>query len=235
MVMYGSEIPAALEQALCHHFERVSDAVSALTHPSLRNEREPLCGEDYQRLEFLGDSILGMLLAEMLFELLPGQSEGELSRTRSLLAGQGTLALVARRLDIGRFILLGKGEEQCGGRDKDSILADVFEALLAAIYRDGGLDAARSLVRREFEPLLHDPALAARFGDAKSALQELLSSRGLPPPEYLFPAVSGPSHDPIFSCRVEVNGEAAGEGSGRSKKAAQQAAALQALELLKPR
>ena len=219
-----------LEERLAYRFNDRSLACRALTHPSWQHEQNGDRDDDYQRLEFLGDAVLGMLLAEMLYSRFPGWDEGNLSRSRAHLAGQGTLAGLARSLDLGGFIRLGRGEEQTAGRSKDSILSDVLEALIAAIYQDGGLKAARSLVARMFDSMLDVPDSHDPGRDAKSELQELLSARGLPPPEYRLSEESGPPHDRLFRFELLVDGSVAGEGAGRSKKIAQQAAAAQALE-----
>jgi ribonuclease-3 len=219
-----------LEERLSYCFNDRSLACRALTHPSWQHEQNGDGDDDYQRLEFLGDAVLGMLLAEMLYSRFPGWDEGNLSRSRAHLAGQGTLAGLARSLGLGGFIRLGRGEEQTAGHNKDSILSDVLEALIAAIYQDGGLEAARSLVARLFDSMLDVPDNRDPGRDAKSELQELLSARGLPPPEYRLSEESGPPHDRLFRFELLVDGSVAGEGEGRSKKIAQQAAAAQALE-----
>lgn len=223
-------IPARdqLQESLGYHFSDYSQLDLALTHPSFHNEQE-YGGGDYQRLEFLGDAILGMLLAEMLFSRFPGACEGELSRTRAQLAEQGSLARIARQRGVGAFIRVGRGEEQSAGRDKDSILCDVLEALIAAVYLDGGVEAARRVVAALFEGVLDDSRGLAASRDAKSELQELLSARGVTPPEYRLAEESGPPHDRRFMFHVLIDGRVAGEGQGRSKKIAQQAAASRAL------
>ena len=224
-----------LEKLLEHNFDDRSLAVRALTHPSYLHEA---CGSeagDYQRLEFLGDAVLGMLLAELLCRVYPAWNEGPLSQLRARLAGQDVLAERARSLEIGSFMLLGRGEEQTGGREKDSILADVLESLLAAVYLDAGLDAVRSLVGRLFGELAAAPHLLATVGrDSKSRLQELLTARGLPLPEYRLIRETGPPHDRSFVFQILVNGSVFSEGEGKSKKIAQQIAAGRALELLPP-
>jgi len=218
-----------LQESLGYRFSDTSQLNQALTHPSFHNEQEH-AGGDYQRLEFLGDAILGMLLAEMLYARFPEAAEGELSRSRAQLADQGTLAGIARSRGLGAFIRLGRGEVQTAGRDKDSILCDVLEALIAAVYLDGGLEAARSLVTALFHELLPLGLTASR--DAKSELQELLSARGLAAPDYRLSDETGPPHERRFSYQVLIAGVVAGEGLGRSKKIAQQSAASQALHRL---
>jgi ribonuclease-3 len=221
-----------LEQRLGYRFGDRGLASRALTHPSYQHERSGVEEGDYQRLEFLGDAILGMLLAEMLYSRFPLWNEGDLSRFRAQLAGQAALAGIARSIGLGDFIRLGRGEQLSAGRSKDSILSDVLEALIAAVYQDGGLPSARNLVAGLFDSLLDAPDGLESARDAKSELQELLSSRSLPPPEYRLGGESGPPHDRFFQFLVLVNGNVVGEGEGRSKKIAQQAAAAKALELL---
>jgi ribonuclease III len=221
-----------LEQLLEYTFRDQSLLVLALTHPSYLHEASEAHGGDYQRLEFLGDAVLGLLLAEMLYEQYPYWDEGALSQLRSRLAGQDVLADRARSLGIGGVILLGRGEEQTAGREKDSILADVLEALIAALYRDGGLQAARALVFGLFEELVGAPEILVLGRDSKSELQEYLSSHGTPPPEYRLVEESGPPHDRLFRFQILVDGQIAGVGQGKSKKIAQQAAAAEALSTL---
>jgi ribonuclease-3 len=220
-----------LEVQLGYQFIDRSHLELALTHPSFFNEQVQMAG-DYQRLEFLGDAILGMLLAEILYARFPEAEEGELSRSRAQLAGQGSLAGTARAMGLGDYIRLGKGELLTAGRDKDSILADIVESLIAAVYLDGGLDAARRLVVLLFDDLLTISCDQVSARDPKSELQELLSARGMEPPEYRLAEESGPPHDRRFTYLVLINGSVAGEGSGRSKKIAQQSAAVQALDVL---
>jgi ribonuclease-3 len=220
-----------IQERLAYRFADHARLVQALTHPSFNNEQESGSG-DYQRLEFLGDAVLGMLLAETFFARFPEADEGELSRYRAQLAEQGSLAGIARERRIGPFIRLGRGEEQTDGRDKDSILCDVLEALIAAVYLDGGLEAARRVVIRFFGDLLDAPMGQTTTRDAKSELQEALSARGLEAPEYRLAEESGPPHDRQFRFLVLIEGSVAGEGQGRSKKIAQQAAASSAMALL---
>ena len=221
-----------LEQLLEYTFHDRTLLVQALTHPSYLHEASGNDGGDYQRLEFLGDAILGLLLAEMLYNRYPDWDEGALSQLRSRLAGQDILADRARMLGIGNYFLLGRGEEHTAGREKDSILADVMESLIAALYRDGGLQAARTFVLRHFEKLAGSPEMLVLGRDSKSELQEFLSSNDYPAPEYCLKEESGPPHDRIFVFQLLVGDKVVGVGQGKSKKIAQQAAAAKALDKL---
>lgn len=222
-----------LEQLLGHRFGNRPLLVQALTHPSFLHESGGAENGDYQRLEFLGDSILGMLLAEMLCQCYPAWDEGALSQLRSRLAGQDVLADRARTLGLGDYILLGRGEQQSAGRAKDSILADVLEALLAALYLDAGLDASRTLVERLFASLAADPQTLKLGRDFKSELQERLSASGVSMPDYRLVGESGPPHDRLFHFQILLDGRCVGEGQGKSKKIAQQAAAAQTLDTIR--
>lgn len=220
-----------LEQCLGYTFASRDLAINALIHPSYGNEKgEVAGGGDYQRLEFLGDAVLGMVLAESLYNRFTESDEGTLSRFRSQMADQSTLAAVARNCGLGQFILLGRGEEQTAGRQKDSILADVLEALIAAVYLDGGLEEARRVIVCLYGELLNRPHSLFAVNDAKSELQELLSTRRLPPPFYHLVEESGPPHQRQFHFQVMVGDRVMGEGVGQSKKNAQQAAAVMALK-----
>lgn len=219
-----------LEQLLQYRFVQQGLALRALTHPSF--EHEQTGAGDYQRLEFLGDAVLGMLLAETLYSLFPDGNEGDLSRFRAQMAGQDTLAGIARKSGLGQFIRLGRGEVQSAGCDKDSILADVLESLIAAVYLDGGLESARRLVLRLFDDLLDSSVTPLKSIDAKSELQESLSAMRLPPPCYRLAEESGPAHARKYRFQVLVADKVVGVGEGRSKKMAQQAAAAEALKQL---
>ncbi len=222
-----------LELLLEHSFKDKSLLLQAVTHPSYLHEVGAHVGGDYQRLEFLGDAVLGMLLAEMLYGRYPEWHEGKLSQLRSRLAGQDVLAERARTLGIGCFFLLGRGEEQSAGREKDAILADVLESIIAALYCDGGLKAARTLVVRLFGKLVDAPGLLVLGRDSKSELQEYLSTHDYPPPEYRLIEETGPPHNRLFIFQLLAGGKIFGVGQGRSKKIAQQAAAAEALDTLK--
>jgi ribonuclease-3 len=219
-----------LEKDLVHSFQNRLLLEQAMTHPSFLHENSEIDGRDYQRLEFLGDAILGMLLAELLCRRYPDWEEGSLSQLRSRLAGQDILADRARTFGLGEHIRLGRGEEQSAGREKDSILADVLEALIAALYLDAGLGAARAVIMKLFGELIDSPETLVLGRDYKSELQEFLTLRGQPAPEYLLTKESGPPHDRLFCFQVLIDGQPVSEGSGKSKKNAQQVAAAAALE-----
>lgn len=221
-----------LELLLEYRFRDHTLLAQALTHPSYLHEAGGSGGGDYQRLEFLGDAILGLLLAEMLYTRYPDWDEGALSQLRSRLAGQDVLADQAKSLGVGAFVQLGRGEEQTAGREKDSILADVLEALIASLYQDGGLEAARALVVRLFEDVVAAPESLVLGRDSKSELQEYLSSHDYPAPDYQLIEESGPPHNRLFRFLVLVGDRVVGDGQGKSKKIAQQAAAAKALEML---
>ncbi|MDD2897159.1 MAG: ribonuclease III [Desulfuromonadaceae bacterium] len=221
-----------LEQLLEYTFSDQYLLVQAVTHPSYLHEINGKTG-DYQRLEFLGDAVLGMLLAEMLYVRHPDWDEGALSQLRSRLAGQDVLADRARSLGIGSFFLLGRGEESTAGREKDSILADILEAIIASMYIDGGLQVARAFVERLFEEVAEKPELLILGRDSKSELQEYLSSLDQLPPVYRLAEESGPAHDRLFRFCIYIDDKCVGEGQGKSKKIAQQAAAADTLKILR--
>lgn len=204
----------------------------ALTHPSFVNESRQQDLQDYQCLEFLGDAVLSLCLADLLSQRFIELPEGDLSRLRASLVDQPRLAQIASEQDIARHILLGRGEEQDGGRDKPSILSDVLEALLGAIYRDGGFTAVYAVVKEVYTPLLDQAMTNAAPNDPKSELQEWLAAQHRAVPTYELIAEEGPAHDRRFTVSVNLNGERIAVGEGRSKKAAQQEAAKAALQLL---
>jgi ribonuclease-3 len=221
------------EQILGHTFHDQSLLRQALTHPSYLNEVRDTGFTDYQRLEFLGDAVLGLLLADFLYTRYPQLPEGDLSRLRSTLVDQSRLAELAASVNISALILLGRGEEQDGGRLKPSILADVLEAVIGAIYCDAGFGVVRPIVAELYASLLVNTDLTASFNDAKSELQELLVARKQPVPVYTLISEEGPAHDRQFKVAAMVADSCIGTGTGRSKKTAQQAAAQAALAHLK--
>jgi len=233
---------AALEERLGYRFSSKELLERALTHssaiPELRGaiSEEPGIGPppaDNERLEFLGDAVLELLTSEYLLANFPEWSEGQLSKSRARIVNASSLEAAARRLRLGEHLRLGRGEEKTGGREKQTLLADAFEAVVAAIYLDSGLGAARGLLRRLlFEQALEERGERIAESDRKSALQEYLQARGEPPAEYRLAGESGPDHQKIFQIEVWINGECMAKGEGSTKKEAEQRAATSALELL---
>ena len=222
-----------LEARIGYRFRDRGLLEHALTHRS--HAREDVTGGvlDNESLEFLGDAVLGFVVADRLFRDLPGHDEGHKSKIKAALVSAPALAKAGERLGLGAHLLLGRGEEKTGGRLKEAVIADACEALIAAIYLDGGIDAARAFVLRELGPLLEQARrpglLTAVTGDYKSALQEFLQSRDDPPPEYVVVGHEGPDHARVFDVEVRAGGRALGRATGRSKKEAAQEAARLAL------
>jgi ribonuclease-3 len=204
----------------------------ALTHPSVAHEQNNPMPHN-QRLEFLGDAVLGLVLARELYEKFPDADEGLLTKSRAKLVNCRALAERARAISLGAHLILGYGEETHGGRKRPSALADAFEALLGAIFLDGGFDAAREFVLREFAPDINTLAGPAGIENPKGELQELLQARSPVAPEYRFLSASGPDHDRVFECAAFHEGVELAHGSGKSKKAAESNAALAALKKLR--
>lgn len=201
-------------------------AIEALTHRSYAYENDAL--PHNERLEFLGDAVLGLLVTDMIFERFPELPEGEMAKLRASAVNAGVLAEVARKIGLGDHLLLGKGEDASGGRNKSSILADALEALLGAVYLDGGLEAARAFTLHHFEHLIREHAASDQVRDFKTTFQEEVARRTGTLPEYSITS-SGPDHDKDFFARVYVGGRELGAGRGKSKKEAEQSAARQAL------
>lgn len=223
---WGSDI----EKKLGYRFRDKTLLQEALTHRTFVNEMGG--GKDNQRFEFFGDSVLGFLLSEMLLLQFPAAREGELSRMRAALVDEASLAKMAASLDLGGALRLGRGEERGGGRQKRSLLADAFEALLAALYLDGGTEPVRKVVAELFQPLFTSGELLASR-DSKTELQELARTLRGKMPQYNLKQVTGPDHDKRFTVEVYVGDELMGEGVGRTKKEAEQDAAGAATMLLK--
>jgi ribonuclease-3 len=194
----------------------------ALTHRSYAYEHGGL--PTNERLEFLGDAVLGVIVTDALYRTHPDLAEGQLAKLRASVVNTRALAGVARSLELGRWLRVGKGEEVTGGRDKASILADTMEALIGAVYLDRGLDAATVMVRALFDPLMKAATEEGAALDWKTSLQELTAARGLGVPEYVV-GESGPDHAKSFTAEAVIQGTAYGEGAGRSKKEAEQQAA----------
>ncbi len=204
---------------------------TAMTHSSYSNENRALARHNNERLEFLGDSVLGLVISTYLFKLYPDLPEGELTRLRAALVCESSLSGVARSIGLGDYLLLGRGEQNGGGRGRSSILADATEALIGALYLDGGYEAARTFIRH-FLFDAEQAGLAGTFKDYKTSLQELVQKERQNTLYYRMAGESGPDHAKRFISQVLINGEAAGQGEGENKKAAEQAAAHEALKLL---
>ena len=204
----------------------------ALTHRSYYNERPQAAEGTNERLEFLGDAVLGLVIAEELYRRLPTLSEGELTSLRAALVRRETLAQAARRLTLGRALLLGRGEEAGGGRERDQILASAFEALVGAVYLACGLEECRQFILRQLGEEIASQVAAGPQKDEKSRLQELAQARWQLTPVYCTVAATGPDHAKEFRVQVRIGNRIAGEGVGRTKQAAEQLAARQALATL---
>jgi len=226
---------ASVERALGHRFHDRELLATALTHRSHSHERSTHGTPCYERLEFLGDALLGWFVADWLYRADPEAGEGSLSRRRQLVVRTTTLASIARDLGLGEAIRLGRGEEQTGGRTKTSLLADVFEAVLGAVYLDGGIRSARSLARRHLGPTLREAAGGEETGDDyKTRLQESVQGRLQRTPSYRIVSTTGPAHVLRFEVEVVVDGRVLARGVGTSRKRAEQDAARQALQALEP-
>ena len=221
-----------LEAAIGYRFQNITLLQNALTHSSYANERWHNSLKSNERLEFLGDSILGMVVAEYLYKNFPDRPEGELTRMRADMVCEKTLASVAARINLGHHLMLGNGEEQGGGRSRDSILADAVESVIAASFLDGGMAAARSFIEKFI--LVEVPVRKMHNADYKTALQELIQQKKNQTLSYALVGESGPDHDKRFEVEVSLNGRVIGTGTGSSMKRAEQMAAQSALENLQP-
>ena len=221
-----------LESALGYRFRNVAPLQNALTHSSYANERWHNSLLSNERLEFLGDSVLGMLVADYLYRNFPDRPEGELTRMRADMVCEQTLAAAANKIGIGEHLLLGHGEEQGGGRSRNSILADAMESVIAACFLDGGLGAALTVVQKFI--LVEVPVTRLHNVDYKTRLQELVQQKKNQTLSYALVGESGPDHDKQFVVEVRLNGNVVGSGSGSSKKRAEQSAAASAIEKLFP-
>jgi ribonuclease-3 len=215
---------------LGHRFKDLGRLDQALRHSSFANEN-PEAGPSNEQMEFLGDAVLALTVSNLLLQHFPESSEGELSRSRAALVNARRLAALARELDLGAYLLLGRGEEQQAGRQKPSLQADALEAVVAAVFLDGGLKAATSLTRRWFQPLL-GALNESRRQDFKTRLQELTQARYKDSPAYQLLSESGPSHARQFRVEVRLGERPLARGEGRTKKQAEQLAAKEALEML---
>jgi ribonuclease-3 len=222
---------ATLEETLGHRFAQKDLLIEALTHPSAVRRRG-ISKRGYERLEFLGDRVLGLIVAELLWHRFPGEAEGEMTRRHAHLVRREALAEVAQALDLGAQLIVSKGEDSAGVRKNKSVLADSCEAVVAALYLDGGLAAARPFIEQRWEKRLGEVVSLPR--DPKTALQEYVQGRGFPLPAYRIVSTEGPAHKRRFTVAVKVEGldKAAATASGSSKRGAEIAAAAAALTAL---
>ena len=221
-----------LEMAIGYRFENITLLQNALAHSSYANEHWHNSLKSNERLEFLGDSILGMVVAEYLYRNFPDRLEGDLTRMRADMVCENSLARIAERLQLGSYLLLGNGEEQNGGRKRSSILADAVESVIAACFLDGGMAAAEQFIQKFV--LCSVPANAPQNRDYKTALQELVQQKKNQVLSYRLVGESGPDHDKQFTVEVSLNETVVGTGIGSSKKRAEQDAARAAMEKLFP-
>ena len=219
-----------LETAIGYQFNNITLLQNALTHSSYANERWHDSLKSNERLEFLGDSILGMVVADHLYKNFSDRPEGELTRMRADMVCETSLAQVAAKLDLGRHLLLGHGEEQGGGKNRASTLADAVESVIAACYLDGGMEAAQRFIQQFI--LCHVPVTRLYNADYKTALQEMVQQKKNQTLSYALVGEEGPDHDKRFFVEVSLNGTVVGAGSGSSKKRAEQDAARAAIETL---
>lgn len=223
--MYKQEELKELESKIGYEFKEKALLLQALTHSSFSNEQKINRYKNYERLEFLGDAVLELLSSRFFFETYPEMSEGQMTRMRSSMVCEPALAFCARDISLGKYILLGKGEEATGGRGRDSIISDVMEAVIGAIYLDGGIGEADKFVRKY---ILSDLENKQLFYDSKTILQERVQKTGR---SIVYELVSevGPDHDKTFTVEAIIDGKTAGKGQGRNKKTAEQQAAYQVL------
>lgn len=223
---------AALQARLGHKFRDEGLLRLALTHPSVAHEKG-VAMQHNQRLEFLGDAVLQLALTRELYERFPAFDEGPLTKARAKLVNRRTLAVHGRDVTLGEHLILSRGEESHGGRERSSALADAFESIIGAIFLDGGYEAARGFILREFNPTLSEMGAPPSLENPKGELQELLQAKSPDAPKYLVASATGPDHDRVFECTVHHGGVELARGSGKSKKAAESEAALNALNRLR--
>jgi ribonuclease-3 len=222
-----------LELELGYRFHEPLLLKKALIHSSHAHEQN--IAEDNEQMEFLGDAVLGLIVSDLLFRAHPDLTEGELSKLKGFFVSSANLVKYAEQLELGQYLYLGKGEEKTGGRSKQALLVDALEAIIGGIYLDGGLDSARQLITKFMEPQLGQVSLKGeRTADFKTALQELLQARSLGGARYIAVSESGPDHEKLFTVDVELDDKIIARGIGLTKKAAEQAAAKQALAQFKP-
>ncbi|MEY4386705.1 MAG: Ribonuclease 3 [Verrucomicrobiota bacterium] len=223
---------SALQNRIGYTFQNAELLRLALTHPSIAHEAGSHI-QTNQRLEFLGDAVLQLILTRALYDTFPGYGEGPLTKARATLVNRRTLAQHARSVGLHEHIFVSRGEEQTGGRTRPSAMADVFEAVVGALFLDGGLEAARTFVMTEFAPHISNITELPSIDNPKGELQEMLQATSAEAPKYELISASGPDHDRSFECKVTHSGIELGRGTGKSKKDAETAAALVAYQALK--
>jgi len=222
-----------LEKKIAYHFQDSRLLIQALTHKSYSNENPSGLFPDNERLEFLGDAVLDLIISHLLIDEFPKSTEGELSKFRAALVNEQRLSSIARGFDLGKYLLLGKGEDNTGGRKKDSILSSAYEAIIGAIYLDGDFQITFNVVKNHFFQLITEAEDESFHHDYKSELQEFSQVFCKSTPEYILTGEAGPDHDKSFEISILIDGKILGKGWGKSKKAAEQKAAQESLELLK--
>ena len=221
-----------LERDLGYRFTDIGLLESALTHRSFVNENPVLTFKDNERLEFLGDAVLELIVTDMLMRTFPDYDEGQLSKLRASVVNEKPLAELARRFRLGEFLLLGRGEESSGGRTKASLLANAFESIIAALFLDSGFDRTAAFIGNLFTPLMTEGAATAVYRDYKTAVQEVCQIRFRDVPRYVLVSETGPDHDKRFETSLVIGERVIATGTGRNKKEAEQQAAKAALEVL---
>ncbi len=223
----------SLQSRLGYTFRDVSLLRVALTHPSVAHEQGSAAVQHNQRLEFLGDSVLGLVLTRELYEKFTSVGEGALTKARAQMVNRKTLAEQGRRLGLGEYLVLSRGEEANGGRTRESALADAFEAILGAIFLDGGFERAQEMILACFRDGFGELTEIPNLENPKGELQEILQATSAEAPAYEMISASGPDHDRVFECVVRHCGNELGRGSGKSKKAAESEAAVAALRMIR--
>jgi ribonuclease III len=218
------------QNIISYSFRDIGLLENALIHRSFVNENPAPLNKDNERLEFLGDAVLGLCISDILMKKFPDYTEGQLSKLRAFVVNEHSLADLARNLEIGVYLLLGRGEESSGGRTKSSILSNAFEAVIASVYLDSGFENAHKFVEAVFEPLIKEGIKTEIFRDYKTALQEICQNRFKAPPRYIQIREHGPDHDKIFEVSLSIADIITTTGKGKSKKEAEQQAARKAFK-----
>ena len=218
------------EKEIGYTFSNKETLLLAFTHSSFANEQKKRNHENNERLEFLGDAVLDMVVSEYMYRIYPEMPEGELTKLRASVVCEGSLAKLARQLELGKYLFLGKGEESTGGRNRDSILADTFEAVIGAICIDGGMESVTKYILGFMEKEIKETKNSFKMRDCKTHLQEVIQRTSKYPVQYIIVGETGPDHSKLFAAEVHHINKILGKGSGKSKKEAEQAAAQDALQ-----